>query len=277
MYQYASPLRYPGGKSCLTKHFVELIKLNNLSNKTYVEPFAGGAGAALSLLFLEFINSIWINDADYNIYCLWYSILNDTEEFIKKISKCKVNINTWKKAKILINNNQNHSKLEIGFSTFFLNRCNHSGIINAGPIGGIEQEGKWKIDARFNKSDLINRITKIANYKERINTSNLDASILLNKINSDNYFFYLDPPYYKKGKELYLNYYEPEDHAMLSNDINKLNTSWVLSYDNTPEITKLYMDKRHKTFDISYSANKTKRGSEILFYSNQLIIPENIY
>jgi len=276
MYLYASPLRYPGGKSCLTSHFIEIIKLNNLSKKTYVEPFAGGAGAALSLLFLEFINSIWINDADYNIYCLWYSILNNSDEFITKISKIKVTLNTWKKCKKIITHPSDYTEFEIGFATFFLNRCNHSGVINAGPIGGYEQTGKWKIDARFNKIDLINRIEKIANYKDRIKVTNFDALKLIKKINKNDFFLYLDPPYYQKGKELYMNYYEHEDHVSLSEEIKRLDSNWILSYDNTPEIVDLYNDKRKKTFSLNYSVNKTKKGNEVIFYCDNLIIPDKL-
>lgn len=276
MYQYASPLRYPGGKSCLTKHFIEIIKLNELSRKTYVEPFAGGAGAALSLLFLEYIDSIWINDADYNIYCFWYSVINESKKFIAKIKKSQVDLATWKQAKKIISNPYEYSTFDVGFATFFLNRCNHSGVINAGPIGGMKQTGKWKIDARFNKVDLINRISKIANYKDRITISQFDAIQLFSKINIKDCFIYFDPPYYQKGKELYLNYYEHQDHVSLSKEILKIKTYWILSYDNIPIVNNLYQGKRKKTFDINYSVNKVKKGSEIIFYSDNLLVPENI-
>jgi len=275
MYLNASPLRYPGGKSYLTKHFTDLIKLNNISDKVYVEPFAGGAGVALSLLFLEYINSIWINDADYNIYCLWYSIIHDTEQFIYSINKTKVNMNSWKKFKKIINNSFDFTKLDVGFATFFLNRCNHSGVIDAGTTGGKAQKGTWKIDARFNKENLIKRIRKISDYKYRIKVTNFDALKLLKKINTENYFVYLDPPYYKKGKGLYLTYYKHQDHVCLSSYIlDNLKIHWVLSYDNVPEIINLYKIKRHKTFNINYSVNRVKKGDEVIFYSDSLIIPE---
>jgi DNA adenine methylase len=270
----SSPLRYPGGKSFLTRHFSDVIKDNCLKNITYVEPFAGGAGAALNLLYLEYVNSIWINDADYNIYSFWHSILNKTVDFINLVINTEVNIDNWLRARNVVYDNQNFSILDVGFSTFYLNRCNYSGVINAGPIGGQEQKGKWKIDERFNKNDLIKRIKKISYYNEKIKVTNIDASNLLPTLNDKNYLIYLDPPYYKKGKKLYLNFYTKSDHEQLSNYIhNFLESNWILSYDNIPEILKLYADKRHLFFDINYSVNKKKLGKEVIFYSDNLNIP----
>ncbi len=66
---------------------------------------------------------------------------------------------------------------------FFLNRTNISGVIKGGIIGGYKQLGKYKIDARFNKSDLIDRIHKIASFKHRIVVSNLDGLAFINIMN----------------------------------------------------------------------------------------------
>ncbi len=270
----SSPLRYPGGKSTLTPHFSDIIKHNRMQKITYVEPFAGGAGAALNLLYLEYVDSIWINDADYNIYSFWYSVINQTDDFIDLITRTEVNMDNWLKARNVVYNNDSFNIVEVGFSTFYLNRCNHSGVINAGPIGGQEQKGKWKIDARYNKGNLIERIRKISYYKERIKITNEDATDLLPELYGENYFLYLDPPYFNKGKELYLNFYTESDHENLSKLIHSFSeVNWILSYDNTPEILKLYDDKRHFFFDINYSVNKPKVGKEVIFYCDNLSIP----
>ena len=271
-----SPLRYPGGKSVLTSHFIEVIKKNKLSNITYVEPFAGGAGAALSLLFLEYVDSIWINDADYNIYAFWFSVLNHSEEFIDLINRTEINIENWYYFKSILNNQKEYDILTLGYATFYLNRCNHSGILNAGPIGGKTQKGKWKIYARFNKKELIKRIIKISNYKDRIFLTNSDALHLFPSLKEKYFLIYFDPPYYKNGKELYLNYFSDIEHEKLSSKINSLDNNWILTYDNTPEIIKLYESKRHRFFNLNYSANKHKLGKEIIFYSDNIKIPQSI-
>ena len=48
--QNLSPLRYPGGKSKLADFIGLTIQNLNMPNCTYIEPFAGGSGVALSLL-----------------------------------------------------------------------------------------------------------------------------------------------------------------------------------------------------------------------------------
>lgn len=279
MIKSISPLRYPGGKKKLTNFLAATLRLNNISNGVYIEPFAGGAGAALSLLLMEHVHKTVINDADYNIFCFWQAVINNSETFKKRIETVKVTLSTWKRQKNILENFQKYSPFEIGFATFFLNRCNRSGVLNAGPIGGIQQKGAWKIDARFNKKELISRIEKIADYRDRIEVYNLDAIEFLKKFSeTKNCLFYLDPPYYVEGRKLYLNYYKHNDHVSLSNYIqNELTSHWVLSYDNVSEIEKLYQKKKSLTYDLRYSVNTAKTGKEIIFFSDNLKIPKKIF
>ncbi len=155
---FYSPLRYPGGKTKIAPFIKELFYENNLVGMDYVEPYAGGAGAALTLLFEEYVSTITINDYDRSIYAFWHSIINNTEEFCEKISKTPIDVETWLVQKEIQKNKTNETLFSLGFSTFFLNRTNISGVIKGGVIGGKKQTGKYKIDARFNKSDLISKI-----------------------------------------------------------------------------------------------------------------------
>ena len=228
-----SPLRYPGGKTFLFSFFDNVIKGNGLENITYIEPFAGGAGAALALLFLEKVERIVINDLDKAIYSFWKSSIFDSEKFIRKLFSTPITIKEWKKQKLIYNNPQS-SYFDLGFATFFLNRTNISGIVNGGPIGGIQQKGKWKIDARFNKEKLAERIRQLSLYKNRISVFNRDGVVLMNDyLNKKNVFIYLDPPYYEKGATLYLNHYKKEDHEVLAKLLNcNPDAFWLLTYDN---------------------------------------------
>lgn len=279
MLRKTSPLRYPGGKKNLTNYFAEILRLNRISNGTYIEPFVGGAGAALNLLLLEYVHDIIINDADYSIYCFWKSILDEPDAFKKRIKTVKTTINTWYRQKKIIKNAQHYDTFEVGFATFFLNRCNRSGILNAGPIGGINQEGNWKIDARFNRLDLINRIDRISSYRNRIKVYNLDAIDFLKQLSKKSYqkkcLIYLDPPYYIKGKKLYLNYYNHNDHVALASFIqNNLPYPWILSYDNVTEIKSLYKQEKHISYNLRYSANIAKKGNEVMFFNDVLKLPK---
>jgi DNA adenine methylase len=266
-----SPLRYPGGKTSLFPFFDDVLKKNNLYEGTYIEPFAGGAGAALSLLLLEKVEKIAINDLDPAIYAFWKSSIFDANKFIAKIKRTNVSIEEWRKQK-KIYKNKNSSEFKLGFAVFFLNRTNQSGIIEGGPIGGIEQKGKWKIDARFNKDALIKKIQKIALYKDRIKVLNMDGlDLLLRYKKNKNILIYLDPPYYIKGSSLYLNHYNEGNHSKLAAFLNKNNKlNWILTYDNVMPIRKLYPKRRVSNFLINYSANKNVKGSEIMVFSDAI-------
>ena len=273
---FYSPLRYPGGKGKILSFMIDLIKLNKLENIEYVEPYAGGAAVALGLLINGFVNKIHINDSDKAIHAFWYSILNYTELFIKKIISTPITVEEWRNQKNIYNNIDQYSILEVGFSAFFLNRCNRSGVLKGGLIGGYEQKGNWKIDARFNKQDLIKRIERIALYKDKIKLYNEDTAELLenNKETFKNCILYLDPPYYEKGYQLYKNHSKPRDHERISALVKELNCYWVVSYDNVKPIVALYKNIKKRVFNISYSAGKNRSGKEVMFFSKNLKVPK---
>lgn len=272
--RFYSPLRYPGGKSKLTKHIVELFKINGYNNGTYIEPFAGGSGVALSLLINGNVDSIHINDLDISIYSFWKSAINNSEEFIKLIIEAPLTIKEWEKQKDVQNNIDEASTLELGFSTFFLNRTNISGIIKGGIIGGINQNGNYKMDARFNKEGLINRIRRIAEYKDKITITNFCVKDLINRIsiqNNQRYFIYFDPPYYIKGPNLYKNHLTHADHLEISTMIKDIKAHyWMVTYDNVPEIIGMYDDFRKEEYSLNYSAGKATKGKEIMIFSDNL-------
>jgi len=276
--QFYSPLRYPGGKNKLAK-FIALICKDNNINGHYIEPYAGGASVALYLLFNGYVKEITINDYDRAIYAFWFSVINETEKLCKKIKNTEITIENWHKQKEIQNRKDTEKDLlKLGFSTLFLNRTNYSGIIDGGMIGGTSQKGAYKIDCRFNKEELISRIKFIAIHKKYINIKNLDALELIKNIKKDkNTIFYFDPPYYLKGPSLYMNYYRHQDHEKVSREIKKIkNAKWIVSYDNTEEIKKMYASCPKKEYSFSHTAYKARVGKEILFFSRNIIVPNVI-
>ncbi|GBR72732.1 DNA-methyltransferase [Candidatus Termititenax aidoneus] len=274
-----SPLRYPGGKAKVLNFMKELITKNNFSEKpVYVEPYAGGAAVALGLLIEEVVSQIYINDFDLAIYSFWeFCIKNDHMRFIEKIRKVNVSIKEWhKQSKIYEFGKEG---FDLGFATFFLNRCNHSGIIKGGVIGGLKQNSNYKIDCRFNKEDLISRVETISKYKDKIHiyredTKNFLCQTDMQKI-LQNCLLYLDPPYYKKGKQLYKNFYTHKDHQEIADIMKSLNGKWVVSYDNRTEIQNLYNGFEKKEFNLTYCAGPIAKGAEVMFFSKELrFIPE---
>lgn len=273
-----SPLRYPGGKTCLTHFITELAQQNELVGGQYIELYAGGAGAALNLLYNNIFDRIHINDYDYSIYSFWFSVLYKTDAFIKKIENTPITLDEWHRQKEIFNRGRDNEQIDLGFATFFLNRTNRSGIIfKAGPIGGFEQTGNYLIDVRFNKINLIERIEKIGNHADRINLTNEDATEIIRNIQHytndlNNSFLYLDPPYYNKGKQLYLNNYGHDGHESLAKQVYRLpqNLRWLISYDNVEQIKKIYRDYRLAKFDLNYTLQSKKFGSELLIFSDNL-------
>ena len=273
-----SPLRYPGGKSKIAPFVSLLIEKCNLKGCTYVEPFAGGAGVALSLLFEGTVTDIVINDYDKAIYSMWKAILTETDAFINLVRTTPLTVAEWKKQKdIYINENKKYS-LALGFATFYLNRTNRSGILAAGPIGGYNQTGNYLIDARYNKESLIERIEKIAKHKTHIHLYNKDIESFIKRYlpkYQDNAFVYFDPPYYNKGKELYKNFFVHDDHKRISKLIKGLDCFWMVTYDDVDEICELYKDYECKRFDLTYSAANSGKKSEIMFLSDKKIWPQD--
>lgn len=265
-----SPLRYPGGKTRLTPIVEILIEKLKFRDVMYVEPFAGGSGVALSLLINGVAKKIVINDLDVAIYSFWRSILTETDVFVEKIKETPITIEEWKKQRKIYDENKNVYSFELGFATFFLNRSNRSGIIKAGPIGGYEQNGKYKIDARFNKDKLIEKIKKIAQYKDQIQVENLEIRQFLESNRAswtNNTFIYFDPPYVNKADGLYKNFLSKEDHGEIAEAIKLQNVYWMLTYDRDELIANLYADKPHRVIVLNHSAANKGRREEYLFLS----------
>ena len=271
-----SPLRYPGGKNRLAP-FIAKVCVDNGITEHYVEPYSGGAAVALFLLFEGFVNRVTINDSDRSIYAFWHSVLNQTDGLCDLIKKVPVTIDEWKKQREIQTNKDNADLIELGFSTFFLNRTNRSGIIKGGVIGGYNQSGKYKLDCRFNKEDLIKRIRMIARYREKITLYNVDAMnivdvMLANTENTRDILFYFDPPYYVEGHSLYMNYYKKTHHQMVSEKIKQLDdVHWIVSYDDASEIRRLYSDCQTIEYDMFHMAATSKKGKELVFLSPTIV------
>lgn len=273
-----SPLRYPGGKNRLSAFLAKVCKDNNI-NGHYVEPYAGGASVALYLLIEGYVKKVSINDKDRSLYAFWHSIKYESEELCNLIDTTEITIENWYLQKEIQKKKETASLLELGYSTLFLNRTNRSGIIKAGVIGGIKQSGSYKIDCRFNKEEIKNRIRLIAQYAENICVYNEDAIELIDKIQTESEntdtIFYFDPPYYLKADQLYMNHYMDENHLAVSQKIKNIkNIRYIISYDENKFIENLYSNLASKKYSFNHSAGPSKAGKEILFFSENLKQPE---
>lgn len=277
-----TPLRYPGGKTSLAPVMSAVMDANGLTSPLIAEPYAGGAGASLSLLFSERVSSILINDFDYRIFSFWWSVLNETDRFLEKVRKISLSIREWKNQRAIYRNARKHKRFDVGFASFYLNRTNRSGIlINGGPIGGFAQRSEWGLDARFTRPALADRIERIAAYRDRIETSNLDALTFVHsvtkKYSNKELFLYLDPPYYEKGRELYFSYYGHEDHVAVGKGLRlSRHLNWIVTYDDVPAIREIYKNCQIIPYKLRYTAQVRRYAAELFIAPKKLVVPSRL-
>ena len=271
-----TPLRYPGGKSILSNFISKVIVANDLHGCHYVEPYCGGAGAALNLLFEGYVSTIALNDIDERIYAFWLSAVQKTNKLIDLIERTPVTVREWEKQKRVYENAGVYGPLDVGFATLFLNRCNYSGVLKGGIIGGKQQDGIYKINARFNKHSLVKRVQRIGSHRKYIMLSNEDGIDFIKSAatgKKHKTFFYIDPPYHRKSKNLYRNAYRDDDHKALKTLLaSRKSMRWVLSYDNCNFIASLYSDFKLKKIRLwhsvrTYSGVPTSIGGELIVHS----------
>ena len=278
--RYLSPLRYPGGKAALAPFLSQVLAGNSLLRCSYYEPFAGGAGAALRLLQDGDVSTLHLNDADSRIYMLWRAVFDENERFADAVEKATPSIREWHEHYRVYTSPKRHTAFEIAYSTFFLNRCNRSGVIQGSrPIGGMDQQGPFKIDARFNTKTLAERIRILAQFKGSVRLYNQDALVFLKEHlpqgkRRSNVFVYLDPPYYSKGSRLYLNYYSGAEHkALATYMLKQRQLPWVMSYDDQAAIRKLYGCLVRTRIGVDYSLQMRRRSKELVIAPLRVKLP----
>lgn len=285
---FYSPFRYPGGKSSFSGYLSQVVT-RNTDIQYYAEPYAGGAGAALSLLMNGYVKEIFLNEKNPFLYSFWKIMKMDPDSFIERVKQTPVKVRQWEKQRALYYDPKAEklaSTIDKAFCVFYLNRCNRSGILNAGPIGGKHQNGKYKIDARYNVPDLVKRLYRIKEVRTKIHVKRGDAIsfmtnffVMYKKIKTGEVLFYLDPPYFLKGKKLYReNYYTDEDHINLSRYLKSFTEKWLLSYDNADFIKDLYSNhsrQRSKHVEKVNWANYPKLGKELIMASHVCNLPRN--
>jgi DNA adenine methylase len=279
--KYSSPLRYPGGKAGLTEFLSSVILRNDLQDCVYYEPYAGGAGAALGLLKEGYVSELFLNDADIRISAFWRSVLYASERFVETIHSIPVTMTEWHHQRDICAHPDLHAEFDVGFATFFMNRCNRSGVITgAGPIGGWNQTGKWRVDVRFNRNNLAERIVYLARQKDRIHINCQDAvDFLKAKLprgrGRSKIFVYLDPPYVQKGQRLYLNSYNHANHVQLAQYMYKqITLPWIMSYDDNDLVRELYIRYKVAIMSIQYSLQEKRPARELIITPHHVSVPK---
>lgn len=268
-----SPLRYPGSKSDFIQTAAKILKASDLVGYEMVEPYAGSAAVSLGFLELNLIRHVTLVERDPLVYSFWKSVVDAPEDLISEFESTPITLDKWHELRPLLQTDtpDNEDILKLGLAGLFFNRANFSGILNAGPIGGKEQKSEYKINCRTNKVEIAKRIRKIAEYKDKISVVFGDATDIVSQYKeSQNVFFYLDPPYFVKGESLYRYFYRLKEHKTLAKALGDVKFKWLLSYDDHHVIEFLYEDFHIKKFAFQYSARSPKNHTELLISNFEL-------
>lgn len=268
-YGTLSPLRYPGGKSSLGGLFADLLAGLGLRDATYIEPYAGGAGAGIALLRQGLIGHLVINDFDPAVHAFWKAVTCQTASFVDLVRQTPLNVDVWKQQREVYRASDASDLLGLGFAFFYLNRTNRSGVLQGGVIGGLSQTGNYKIDARFNRQGLTERIAAIGELSDRITVSDLDGRSVIQAYSDDpGAFLYIDPPYVRAGQRLYLNAFDASDHVALAKAVNQVGrANWLMTYDISPLVERLYADHAVFQYQLNYSARYPGMTGELMIAS----------
>jgi DNA adenine methylase len=266
----SSPFRYPGGKGFLTGFLSSEVEKLSIGERHYVEAFAGGAGAAINMLQAGLVQKVHLNDIDLRVYSAWVALTQENDRFVEAIRCMPVDVETWRKAKANVDNPGVEYSFELGLATFFVNRTSRAGIVvGSGPIGGYEQAGAWKIDARFYRETMLRRIRWIGENSDRITVSRKPAVDFLKNCSEttpdERTLYFIDPPYVQIGSRLYYDGMVDGGHEDLANFMKKGSLKhWVMTYDDHVEVRRLYREFKIRSLEVSYSLGRTRKENEVV-------------
>ncbi|NYF40932.1 DNA adenine methylase [Streptosporangium sandarakinum] len=275
-----SPLRYPGAKRQLVPVIEELIAANIPPPRLLVEPFCGGATATLRLLGSGAVEHGVLADVDPLVASFWKTAAFDARWLIDAMRELSITVEEWDRWRAAAPRTRRDRALKC----LFLNRTTFSGILHgrAGPIGGRTQASAYKIDCRFGIEGLTRRINGVADLAATgrlLDVWQCDWRSALARIpkkfgalDDSEVVVYLDPPYVEKAPWLYEWSFESTEHAKLAATLRSdLPYRWLLSYDDTPTVRKLYDGAdNHTTLHVSY--RYTAAGSEKRTVKDELLV-----
>ncbi len=272
-----SPLRYPGGKRRLLPYIARVIETLPRRPSILIEPFAGGAAVSIGLLEHGHVPRIALADADPLVAAFWQTIFDpgDAPKLADRIIEANVTVEEWRRLRDWTPVN----RVDQAYKCLFLNRTSFSGILHrgSGPIGGQDQAGTYKIDARFPRQRLADRVIELSKLSHRVSYVRCQdfASTMRKPLEGTGLkqlgrvFWYLDPPFWEKADKLYACHFQQADHQLLAFEVKALKGSWVVSYDNHPDVIELYADADHVDHvGLRYTArsrSKADKAREALF------------
>ena len=267
----SSFFRYPGGKAKLCGRILHhLSRLMDDSITQYRELFFGGGSVGIKYVQKkECPKQIWLNDKDVGIACLWTSVIRYPDSLKKLVLAYKPTVDSFYQLKNDLLNTTSVPDTEeevaqVGFNKLALHQITYSGLglKSGGPLGGVAQLSKYKVDCRWSPAYIckkINTVHKVFSNKEVIHEA--CTSYDFEKIITDTSMkalLYLDPPYFVKGSQLYHESFTHQDHTRLCENLKNTQHKWLLSYDACEEIKEMYSWATIEEVEVNYSITASK-------------------
>jgi DNA adenine methylase len=283
--RYASPLRYPGGKARMAPWLTETFESLQwpMDVEIWLEPFGGGAGAALTALTTGKVPEAWIVEANPALAAFWTTVMNDGPALASRVERIEPTLTLFQESRHNVAaalTGECIDPFNLGLAAFILNRCSRSGMIlpSVGPIGGKAQAGQHTIGARFNAAALADRIRAVHALGDRFKVFAGDGIRFLEDLPDsgvqDEVFCFVDPPYIGVGNDLYAVGMDGDLHQRLARALNRLTAPWLLTYDAHSRIPVLYPDSEVIEFDIPHTAGSSRVGTEYLVLGPGMRLPE---
>lgn len=260
-----SPLRYPGGKSKALSQILPIVP----NFDEFREPFVGGGSVFFALKQLYPGKQYWINDINVNLYSFWKTCKSDINSLVAKICEIKkTHIDGRHLFSELTKENTESDDFEKAVRFFVLNRITFSGTVEC---GGYSDQAFHK---RFTASSIV-RLKNIGPLLNDVNITNIDYEEVT-KINGNNVFIFLDPPYLSTSKsKLYGRkggLHKTFDHERFAQNMFQCNHKWLITYDNSQKVKDLFSFANIYEWELQYGMNNYKQESadigKELFISN---------
>jgi DNA adenine methylase len=244
-----SPLRYPGGKRKLAPYVAAAVEEAG-AKRLLVEPFSGGASISISLLEAGTVDTVGLCDADILVASFWQTVFStDATILADLVRNATVNVDEWRRMREC----RPEKRIDLAFKCVYLNRTSFSGSIHpyAGPMGGWNQTSNNPIGSRFNQPKIADRIEALAARRDQVAfVEHASYSDVLQRARggrswpatASDTFWYFDPPFFAKAGRLYAHHFDAAAHQALADELEEVPGSWILSYDDHPEATRLYGD-----------------------------------
>lgn len=280
--RWVSPLRYPGGKVRMTSWLVEVFDqlVMPMEVEVWIEPFGGGAGAALMALEAHHVPDAWIVEANPALAAFWTTIMADDGRLAARVETTTPSLELFMESRETVAaamaGESTVDREDLGYAAFVLNRCSRSGMVlgNVGPIGGKTQAGRHTVASRFHGERLADRIRAVSAFGQSFRVFEGDGISYIENLTGsgieDEVFVFADPPYLGVGNSLYSQGMAPEQHQRLATALQECPSPWVLTYDAHPDVLDLYPDCEVVEFEIPHTAHQQQVGTEYL------VLPENL-